>query len=291
MSKTTPETDDGGYDAGVYYLDRQYVDCGDSGVMTKFQLRRGPSGSTIYYSFSCCTGSWLTSEVVSQTSMYQDGSRHYYLDRNAVSCTYPYMLKSFHLERNGDQTYLWRWNYSCQKAEVDPESTCSQVKTDYEDSGDGIWYLDRLVADCSGAGPDYVMKDSWRLIEYDAGRTRYWQLVSTCCKAILASPSSRFDYSTIRLQSQDSSKCVTWSDAKSAGGYYPAMLGDCNASTGTLWYVQPASTSASDTAKVRLFPYPPVADSTFYLQHQAGGILYVGVSAPQSSGLYIDDGT
>jgi hypothetical protein len=288
VSKTTTETYDGGKDGTVFYLDRQTVDCGDAGVLASFKLLRGPSGTTVYYSYVCCTGSWLSNDVVNGTTLYQDGTEHYYLDKNAANCTYPYQLKSFHVERSTQNTNLWRYSYSCQRAQV---GSCQTYYTSYEDSGYNIHYLDRLSADCSAKGSNYVMQGQTLQDKLDK-RTWYWRYVYTCCTAITSAPSSRFDYSTIRLQSQDSTKCVTWSDTKSAGVYYPATLGDCKASTGTLWYAQPNRNQTSEYSQFKLFPYPPLAESNFYLQEQtpSGGIAAVGVSAPQSFGVYIDDG-
>ncbi len=297
----TAETAEGGSSKqdGLFYLDRQTVDCGPDSVLSAFQLKRGCSScQTIYYDYTCCTGSWVDSKSsYNATTQFQDGTMHYYLDRTKITCKDGYSLNKFHLQRGGSgsgQEFKYQYVYNCVKTKVQT-AACQAFYTEYADYGDRLYFLDRLVANCATtkAGATSVMKE-WYMSEKHGKDVAQWRYDYTCCPALLFRPSRQFDYATIQLQTKDQ-RCITWSAAKSQAGYYPVGVGDCGANSNNLWYAEPYM-SNTGSSSMKLYPYPPVGDSAYYLQDQSqnAGSAAVGVSAPQTpgapTGVVIDDG-
>ncbi len=289
VSQKTAESTEGDNDS-LHYLDRQTVDCGPGSVLQSFQLKRG--ASTIYYEFTCCTGSWVDNRAIPKDHMtaFQDGTKHIYLDRNVVVCDEGYSLNKFHLKRGAPGSGLEsqvQYEYTCLKTSA---NNCVDLNGNYDSYGNKIVYLDRLTADCADnpGGSNSVMS-SWRVDE----KGNQWRYVYTCCLMRTTSSSLSLNYATIKLQSQG--KCVTWSNTKTQD-YYPVSMGDCGATSNNLWFVQPPDPVGwlgGDDPFLRLYPYPPLPDSTFYLQDQSqnAGSAAVGVSAPRpSSGVLIDEG-
>ena len=113
--KTNPATES---NESLIYLDKQYVDCGSTGVLKRFHLARNSRHNQWYYEYTCCQVNspfHITCENrETQYTYHNSDNNNVYLDRQRVACNKYEYLSYFHLERNRNHDHV-RYQYRCCK--------------------------------------------------------------------------------------------------------------------------------------------------------------------------------
>ena len=154
-SKTTPANAAGG--GPLIFLDRHRPDCGKSGLITSFRLRR--SGvSRIYYSYRCCqllAPVCVTERKVSRYSPATSQTGPFQLHLQSVYCKTDSFLSAFRLTRNSGRNKI-RYEFKCCRVRgyrLKRRMKCTSKFTKWTDAGQPNkrtinFYLDRQRVSC-----------------------------------------------------------------------------------------------------------------------------------------------